>query len=377
MAIREDETAAAAMGVDRVRLKLLAFATGAGFAGMAGTFYVSKLQTATPEMFGFPVSVMILVMIVLGGLGSVWGAVLGAVVLSLLQSWWLPDLTEWLHALGDATGIAWLTQVELAPATELIFGIILVLMMLYRREGLIPATRKQAALAVEQQHAEVRGVARCGLAPRQRRQPDARPRSRSRMSSCGSAASLRSARSASPCRRAAWSRVIGPNGSGKSTLFNAVTGLTQANGGRVRLFGADITGLKPHRILERGIARTFQNIRLFPNLTVLENVLIGGHARLRTGAIRAVLRPPSTRAEERAAREHAAEILGAVRQPAAAAPGSAGTRALLRQPPPRRNRARARLASARAAARRADGGHEPGRDARTCGARSARCTRAG
>ena len=101
MAIREDEIAAAAMGVDRVRLKLLAFAIGAGFAGMAGTFYVAKLQTATPEMFGFPVSVMILVMIVLGGLGSVWGAVLGAVLLSLLQSWWLQDLTEWLHALGN------------------------------------------------------------------------------------------------------------------------------------------------------------------------------------------------------------------------------------------------------------------------------------
>ena len=67
---------------------------------MTGTFYVAKLQTATPEMFGFPVSVMILVMIVLGGIGSVWGVVLGAFILQLLQSWWLQDLTEWLHALG-------------------------------------------------------------------------------------------------------------------------------------------------------------------------------------------------------------------------------------------------------------------------------------
>jgi ABC-type branched-subunit amino acid transport system permease subunit len=73
MAIREDETAASAMGVDRTRTKLLAFAIGAAFAGATGTCYVAKLQTATPEMFGFPVSVMILVMVVLGGLGSVLG----------------------------------------------------------------------------------------------------------------------------------------------------------------------------------------------------------------------------------------------------------------------------------------------------------------
>ncbi len=94
MAIREDEIAAGAMGVNLVRYKLLAFAIGASFAGMTGTFYVSKLQTATPEMFGFPVSVMILVMVVLGGMGSVWGVVLGAMILQLLQSWFLPDLTS-------------------------------------------------------------------------------------------------------------------------------------------------------------------------------------------------------------------------------------------------------------------------------------------
>ena len=100
MAIREDEIAAAAMGVNRVKLKLLAFAIGAAFAGATGTFFVAKLQTATPEMFMFPVSVMILVMIVFGGIGSVWGVVLGALILQILQSWFLEDLSQWLHALG-------------------------------------------------------------------------------------------------------------------------------------------------------------------------------------------------------------------------------------------------------------------------------------
>ena len=141
MAIREDEIAAGAMGVNRTKYKLLAFAIGAAFAGMTGVFYVAKLQTATPEMFGFPVSVMILVMIVFGGIGSVWGVVLGAFILQLLQSWWLQDLSEWLHALGRLVDSNWLQHIDLVPSIELIFGIILVGMMLFRRQGLIPATR--------------------------------------------------------------------------------------------------------------------------------------------------------------------------------------------------------------------------------------------
>src|SRR5271167_911201 len=96
MAIREDEIAAGVMGVNRVKLKLLAFAVGAGFAGMTGVFYVAKLQTATPGMFMFPVSVMVLVMIVLDGMGSIYGVIVGAVILQLLQSWFLQDLTQWI-----------------------------------------------------------------------------------------------------------------------------------------------------------------------------------------------------------------------------------------------------------------------------------------
>ena len=146
MAIREDELAAAAMGVNRTKFKLLAFAIGAAFAGATGTFFVAKLQTATPEMFGFPVSVMILVMIVFGGMGSVWGVVLGALILQLLQSWFLAG------SVGVAARARAAHPCRVAAAhraclvDQLIFGLILVLMMLYRREGLIPATRRVAPL---------------------------------------------------------------------------------------------------------------------------------------------------------------------------------------------------------------------------------------
>ena len=310
MAIREDEIAAAAMGVNRTKMKLLAFATGAAFAGATGTLFVAKLQTATPEMFGFPVSVMILVMIVFGGIGSVWGVVLGALILQLLQSWFLEDLSGWLHALGRLIGVDWLQQVELASSIELIFGLILVFMMLYRREGLIPATRRVAPLTIEEQvAAPTRGGFEGleGLGALDERRTGPLLEIDGLTVRFGGLVALRAVSLAVPAHSVL--AVIGPNGSGKSTLFNAVTGLVPADEGKIRFAGAEITRQPPHVVLDRGIARTFQNLRLFPHLTVLENVLIGMHARLETGALEALLRLPRTRREEHAARERAMEIL--------------------------------------------------------------------
>ena len=310
MAIREDELAAAAMGVDRTKMKLLAFATGAAFAGATGTLFVAKLQTATPEMFGFPVSVMILVMIVFGGIGSVWGVVLGALILQMLQSWFLEDLSGWLHSLGRLIHVEWLQRIELASSIELIFGLILVLMMLYRREGLIPATRRVAPLTTEEQTAApTRGgfEGLKGLGAVEERCADPLLEISGLTVRFGGLVALGEVSLSMPAHSVL--AVIGPNGSGKSTLFNAVTGLVSAESGRVRFAGQEIGGLAPHLVLDRGIARTFQNIRLFPNLTVLENVLIGMHARLHTGAVEALLRLPRTRREEQEAREKAMEIL--------------------------------------------------------------------
>jgi branched-chain amino acid transport system permease protein len=310
MAIREDELAAAAMGVNRVKMKLLAFATGAAFAGATGTLFVAKLQTATPEMFGFPVSVMILVMIVFGGIGSVWGVVLGALILQILQSWFLEDLSGWLHSLGRLIHVEWLQQIELASSFELFFGLILVFMMLYRRDGLIPATRRVAALTTEEQTAApTRGgfenLEGLGALDESRTGPLLEIENLTVR--FGGLVALRSVSLSVPAHSVL--AVIGPNGSGKSTLFNAVTGLVAADEGSTRFAGEEIAGRPPHVVLERGIARTFQNIRLFPNLTVLENVLIGMHARLETGAVEALLRLPRTRREEHEARERAMEIL--------------------------------------------------------------------
>ncbi|MEA2386911.1 MAG: branched-chain amino acid transport system ATP-binding protein, partial [Thermoleophilaceae bacterium] len=103
--------------------------------------------------------------------------------------------------------------------------------------------------------------------------------------------------------------IIGPNGAGKTTFFNMLTGLYRPSAGRIFFEGRDITYTRPDRILARGMARTFQNIRLFATMSALENVLVGEHARLKAGLFRSILRTPGVRREEREAREKARELL--------------------------------------------------------------------
>ena len=104
--------------------------------------------------------------------------------------------------------------------------------------------------------------------------------------------------------------IIGPNGAGKSTVFNVITGLYAPDDGDVVFRGESIVGLTPNQITRLGIARTFQTVHLFPNMTVLENAMVGQHCRSRTTVLGAVLRTPSMRREERSIREHAESALG-------------------------------------------------------------------
>ena len=103
--------------------------------------------------------------------------------------------------------------------------------------------------------------------------------------------------------------VIGPNGAGKSTVFNVITGLYAPDAGDVRFRGESILGRLPSQVTKLGIARTFQNVKLFPNMTVLENAMVGQHCRSRTGVLGAILRTPKTKAEEARIRERAQEAL--------------------------------------------------------------------
>lgn len=104
--------------------------------------------------------------------------------------------------------------------------------------------------------------------------------------------------------------IIGPNGAGKTSFFNVISGMFQPDGGQVVFDGLDLAGHTPSQITKAGIARTFQNVRLFPNLTVLENVMVGQHCRTSSGVFSSVLRTPKQRREEKMIEEKAKDILG-------------------------------------------------------------------
>jgi ABC-type branched-subunit amino acid transport system permease subunit len=152
MAVREDELAAATMGINTTIAKLLAFGLGAAVAGFAGTFYCAHLGFASPQQFNFSQSVLILVMVILGGMGNMWGVMLGAVIIYMLQTVVLIQLTSWLSTIGKALGVEFLANIgniRLTDYTYFIYGSILVLFMLFRPEGLLPSARRRAELHPE------------------------------------------------------------------------------------------------------------------------------------------------------------------------------------------------------------------------------------
>jgi branched-chain amino acid transport system permease protein len=145
VALREDEVAAASMGVPLVKTKLLAYAAGGAFGGISGAFLGPLLNSVNANQFQFGFSIFILAMIILGGLGSIWGVVIGAVVLSFVNYWLIPDILDgetvrgWLDSLG--------LEFTFSEVTFGVFGFLLVLMMVLRPEGLLPERRHQLELA--------------------------------------------------------------------------------------------------------------------------------------------------------------------------------------------------------------------------------------
>lgn len=162
MAMREDEIAASSMGINLVRTKLLAFGLGASFAGFAGAIYANSLGSANPSSFRFDVSVLVLAMIILGGLGNIWGVIFGAVALAMSDRYFIPFLTGQVKTFADSiqldsklvNGVLTtepnvfkdiLTNIG-SSSRLLVFGLVLVIMMLLRPEGLFPSGRRKMEL---------------------------------------------------------------------------------------------------------------------------------------------------------------------------------------------------------------------------------------
>jgi len=162
MAIREDEVAAAAMGINTVTTKLLAFAIGASFSGFAGAYYGASFGLVSPDDFLFIVSITVLVMVVLGGMGNIPGVIVGALVIYFVLNSFLPALPPAVESLANTIGIGSLNAQNLAQGTQritfLVYGLILVLMMLLRPQGIFPSRVREQELkhaAVQEDEASV------------------------------------------------------------------------------------------------------------------------------------------------------------------------------------------------------------------------------
>lgn len=146
VSVREDETAAAAMGINPVTTKLWAYALGAFFGGIAGAFYGAFIKNIFPDAFSFNISILVLCMVVLGGMGNIYGVILGAIVLQGINFYLLPELNKWVHSIGDALGSPLLSQVDIPKYNFFLFGVLLVAVMLLRPEGIIPNRQRAEEL---------------------------------------------------------------------------------------------------------------------------------------------------------------------------------------------------------------------------------------
>lgn len=297
--IREDEIAAEANGIDVRHYKLLAFVIGTALAGIAGNVYGSKFMIISPSNFTFMESCLLFVIVLLGGLGSIPGNLLGAAIVVVF-----PEIFR-----------------QFANYRLLFFGIALVAMMVFRPGGILPRLRERVGLRglgisklPEDEDEFIKNI--LAKIPSSLRQKD-KARKLSKPETQGivqteekilletSDVTLQFGGLMAVnhvdliVREGQITSLIGPNGAGKTTLFNVITGIYRPNSGKVIFAGEAITNLKPHQITPKGIARTFQNIRLFPSLTCIENVMSGAHSHAKSGVWSSIIHPPGQQQEER------------------------------------------------------------------------------
>ncbi|MGI8807403.1 MAG: branched-chain amino acid ABC transporter ATP-binding protein/permease [Acidimicrobiales bacterium] len=314
-AIREDEDAAEAMGVPAFKMKLWAFAVGAAIGGLGGWLYAARVSFINPDNFLFFLSLIILSAVVLGGMGSTPGVIAGAFAIAFLPEYLREaaageTLTRWLNVLIGANAG------DITEYRVLLFGIALVMVVVFRPQGLLPNRRRAAELGGEV-------VADVPLLTPPTGDGATGEDVFDRPQKVGGGAPVLELDGVRvefggvvaldgfdvTVDEAEILAVIGPNGAGKTTFFNAVTGVSRLAAGAVRLAGIDVVGRHPHQRTVAGLARTFQNIRLFPEMTALENVLVGVDARHHTSVPGALLGLPRHRREERKAQEEARRLL--------------------------------------------------------------------
>ena len=299
IALRDSEIAAEVAGVDTVRIKMLAFAMSSMYAGVAGGLYVSYVNYVSPDLFSNAQAVLFFTMLVVGGTGSAVGAVLGTALLTALPEA-LRFLKEWYLVL---------------------YGVGVILIIIFIPEGL-------ASLGARWRKRTEPDSKRAANAPNSNALPDSSHVSLPSVVShdahgkepllvvdsvtqrFGGLVALDGVSvSIMPGTIHA---VIGPNGSGKTTFLNVLSGAYTPDTGSVKLLGRELLGERPSAIAVAGMSRTFQNIRLYKSLSVVENVMVGGACRTPGSLIGILLRTAKCKDEERGIRNDALKALSFV-----------------------------------------------------------------
>jgi branched-chain amino acid transport system permease protein len=280
-AVKENEQAAEAMGVDAFRAKMAAYALSAAPAAVVGAVYTHAiLFVVTPDaVFGLLVISQTLVVALVGGIGTLWGPLIGAAVMVPVSE--ILDST-----VGD----------RLPGIQGVVYGAALVLIMLYAPEGIFWRVRQLLGARA----ARGAGPARAVIVAAAAEVAAAAPGAAVLLEVRGVSKAFMGLQALSDVSFEAREReilgVIGPNGAGKTTLFNVLNGFLVPERGEVRFLGEAVTGLRPSALCRRGLGRTFQVVRTFPRLSVLENVMVGAFAReramarARAGALAALAR---------------------------------------------------------------------------------------
>jgi branched-chain amino acid transport system ATP-binding protein/branched-chain amino acid transport system permease protein len=303
-AIREDEVAAEALGKHVVRSKVLVFALASALAGVGGVLFAQYVRVVDPASFTIDTSVEVLAMLILGGTGNMVGSALGAAILIAL-----PEALRFLDiGAGNAEQIR-----------QIVFGALLILMLRFRSQGLLPEywtpawlRRLRERRIRETAGADVAGQLPAAILGRSGGAGADGPLMvvENVSKSFGGIQALKDFSMELPVGRI--SGLIGPNGAGKTTAFNLITGFLAPDSGRIWLRGRDITQARPHELAALGVSRSFQNLRLFSKMTVLDNVLVARPRQSGERLWRNLLLPLATDRETERNRQVALDVLGFV-----------------------------------------------------------------
>jgi branched-chain amino acid transport system permease protein len=275
-ALRRGHVAAEAFGVQTPRTKLLVFIYAAVLAGLSGWLYAHFQRAANPTPFGAQAGIEYLFIAVVGGAGYVWGGVLGAAIVIVLKEVLQSYLPMLLHGEG---------QLE-----TIVFGILLVILLQLAPAGVWPWLVSRLVAWLPFKPARKHPDTSLALPPRER--PTGPPNALLEIDKArkqfGGVIAVNDVSFDVQAREIV--ALIGPNGAGKSTTFNLITGVLRATGGSLAVLGKKIHNAAPQEIVRLGVSRTFQHVKLVPDMTVLENVAIGTHQRGHAGALSSMFR---------------------------------------------------------------------------------------